>query len=694
MANGKVSEQTIYQDEAKALFTYFKQASDRILSQEKESKEKQSRFTRQIAETTRKRKQTTLVLTIFLVLGAALAIYTMLWPLAAIPVLFLLLLVGKKAGTNKKINSIKKKLDAEEQAFKDIRRDYPVKRMGVVYIPIAEQVPFNDKSMTVDLSGNVPETSFTFTTLAHPEKANQLIASIKDKFQHVPTVESSTHPNVVDTADYSVSMQNIPLHDYMGELENSIEELADTFQNEKKTSAQLPVIRKDSPMLEFLQNCCTTDVGDNPILPYHDLENLQEQLDNLDALMNQQKLTAISNSDAGIEDFALQFGGNTQSITTAKIRCCNSILAYNNNIFANVLKASTLNYSLKMEAEEISRVSEESFDFNDIAQNYQPFSLKFSSQVRYDLDSKNWVDEEGNHMSVPFSISQIQQEILMPIVTNLMRENRLEREKLYQKFESEKRDYLNQWNKETTDFFGRNRTSADDLKSHIVETQAKFNEAYASWNSIKKTMDAMEAELDLEKGKVEALGGETKSSIVAAAGITTTNFQKQCDDFDAFMNRIQDDITEKASRFGKVLYYEAALRDLEAQKVAQATINPPSGDERRKQLLKVSPYFAAYAELPPQPDMVQEVYDNLQVDLQERKRPGRCFSRPKHMMTLRKMTLRKMILLKMILLKMILLKMILLKMILLKMKSREKKEKKMMMMMMMMMIRKSIAKGG
>jgi hypothetical protein len=205
----------------------------------------------------------------------------------------------------------------------------------------------------------------------------------------------------------------------------------------------------------------------------------------------------------------------------------------------------------------------------------------------------------------------------MPIVTNLMRENRLEREKLYQKFEGEKRDYLNQWNKETTDFYGRNRTSADELKSHIVETQAKFNETYASWNSIRKTMDAMEAEQNIEKGNVQPLDGETKSSMVAAATITTTNFQKQCDDFDAFMNRIQDDIAEKASKFGKVLYYEAVLRDQEAQKVAQATINPQNLDERRKQLLKVSPYFAAYAQLPPQPDMVQEVYDNLHVDLKE-----------------------------------------------------------------------------
>ena len=68
---------------------------------------------------------------------------------------------------------------------------------------------------------------------------------------------------------------------------------------------------------------------------------------------------------------------------------------------------------------------------------------------------------------------------MAPIVTNLMRENRKDRLTIYNHIRDQKIDYLNQWHRDTEDFYGRNRAEASDLinimRSNLADYTANFN---------------------------------------------------------------------------------------------------------------------------------------------------------------------------------------------------------------------------
>jgi hypothetical protein len=86
-------------------------------------------------------------------------------------------------------------------------------------------------------------------------------------------------------------------------------------------------------------------------------------------------------------------------------------------------------------------------------------------------------------------------------------------------------------------------------------------------------------------------------------------------DFSDYMDRLKENIDEKAAQFGYIPYYEATLRDNEYRDIARSTDQVQELDSRRKKLVAISPYIAAYANIPPAPSVEQSMYDDFAIDL-------------------------------------------------------------------------------
>ena len=95
--------------------------------------------------------------------------------------------------------------------------------------------------------------------------------------------------------------------------------------------------------------------------------------------------------------------------------------------------------------------------------------------MKYDIVSDCWVGEDGGKTNFPFGVHQIHEEIVAPIVQNLMEETRLERMKIYNNIKDQKISYLNQWHQETMDFYGRNRSESNDLINIMRSTLSEKN---------------------------------------------------------------------------------------------------------------------------------------------------------------------------------------------------------------------------
>lgn len=599
---------SIYQDEAKTLFNFFSVAADKII---KEENDKQSVINDLNAQIGKVNKQRIIIPSVVLVLAVVSGILSQKI-LAAVSILAVAVVCFVVFQV--KLNKLNSSLALAKKAYDGIRRNYSVGKMGVAYVPVAKKIPFEDKSITIDLSGTVPLENFNLMSIENPERLNEDIESLRGHLSSIPIVDKSSN-EVADTSDMSLSMQQVPVPDYSKKLQDDASAISSELNNVKTVSVDLPVIEPNSQNMEFLKNCGTSNPEEYPVLDVFSIDGLKDELDVFHEMYKQYEIEQGTGDVKAMEDLLLLLGESNQIISRNKVGCTSAILEYNNNIFANVLKSSSLNFSPRIEAENIDNLKNMTFNFADLVDSYQPIKFKESSKMHFDLFSNSWIDNLNNHTSVPYSLNQIQEEIFMPMILSLMEENRIERRKLYDDVQKEKMKYLNEWQKETQDFYGRNRDTADAIKTDIVKTLAQYNSAYASYKSLENTIN----QLDTQTGKVTFKQSEEASeeNILLSAATVNEKFENQQRDFNEYMERILDDIEDKAAKFGYINYYEASLYADDAQKTAVAMSSIGNLEQREKRLAMVNPYLAVNGKLPPEPSVEQNAIDLVQMDLFE-----------------------------------------------------------------------------
>jgi vacuolar-type H+-ATPase subunit I/STV1 len=208
---------------------------------------------------------------------------------------------------------------------------------------------------------------------------------------------------------------------------------------------------------------------------------------------------------------------------------------------------------------------------------------------------------------------QIQEEVLAPVIQNLMAENRAERLKIYNGIKDQKIDYLNQWHRDTEDFYGRNRAEAADLINRMRESYADYIRCLNTYKALQETQTAMLSARSLDATEVQQQNKDAE--IIADFEVQAQQFQKKQEEFSEYMDRLKDNIDEKAAQFGYIPYYEATLRDKEYRDMAQSTGQLQELDPQRKKLLAMNPYVTRHAKLPPPPNIEQKLYDDFAIDL-------------------------------------------------------------------------------
>ena len=625
---GKVFAESanIYQDQAKILFDYYKKAAEKIVREEMYLEEKIAQAEQDNSTAQSEKKKGTIGAITLGVIALAAGLFGWargtVFPLAAaagsligVVVFLRKMLIGKK-----NIVRSTEQIQAYTEAKNDIRRNYKVNKLGVVYVPVATTVPFEDKSFVVDHTGSAGNTDFSLSVLHQPQEFQKTLTGLESCIETVPVVEGNEAAEQIDTSDYSVSMQNITMHDYIGTIDRQVRNISYLLNDNDSVSVALPVIMPDSEHDAFLNEYATSEVQHKPVVKVFDVDSYDEKLTAFSKLNEMKKELGKRGNDDNIEYFRKlikRLGDTVQIVAKTKTDSTAKLLDYSGRIFSTVLKAGFNQYSPMLEAEEISRIREASFDFQDSVNDYKPFHLKASSRVRYDLFSNTWVAEDNSRTNMPFGINQIQEEVLMPVINNLMNETRIERLKIYNGIKDQKLHYLNEWNKDVEDAFRDNRKIGQELITQITNAYAEYNAAYQTYTSYKATQDSLRKSGSLADGEVE----ETDSAAEQIAGFEAQ--AQQCtqttDEFQAYMERLQEDIAAKAEEFGYIEYYEASLRDAHSRDIARS-LSPEvlqNLDERRKRLIAVSPYYAAYAHIPPEPAVEPKLMDDFVIDLQK-----------------------------------------------------------------------------
>ncbi|MDR2783297.1 MAG: hypothetical protein LBB48_05585 [Treponema sp.] len=613
---GKIFAESInlYQDEARILFDYYKKAAKKIVKEEMDLEKSLETAHSEITLAEKNKKKGVIITVVFGVMGLVGGI--LLFPFGFILALGCIkgVLDIHKANTAREENE--SKALGFKEAYDDIRRNYRVKKMGVVYVPVATTVPFERKNFMVDHTGQVGETEFKMSKVRKPAELLESLNSLENSIKEAPVVETASSPEEVDTSDYSTSIQHIKVYDYMGNIDRQVRNVRYLLHDSDSISLSLPAVLPGSETAAFIKEFAATDPGDKPIVPVFNTDGFKEKIDAFHSLHVMKKSfeqNANENQTAYFKKLIGRLAESVQILSKAKMNGANRIIDYAGGIFSTVLKASFNQYSPFLEAEEIERIRSASFDYQDSVDGYTPFSLKSSSRVKYDLFSTAWIAEDQSRTSMPFGMHQIQEEVLAPVIQNLMAENRIERLKIYNGIKDQKIDYLNQWHRDTEDFYGRNRAEAADLINKMRETYADYIRSLNTYKALQETQIAMNKTHSLDSAEV--LQQNKDVEIIAGFELQAQQFNQKQEEFSEFMIRLKDNIDEKAAQFGYIPYYEATLRDKEYRDIAQSTDHLQELDLRRKKLIAISPYVAQHAKLPPPPQVEQQMYDDFAIDL-------------------------------------------------------------------------------
>ena len=617
----------IYDDEARIAFDYLEKAARKIIAEEDQVEEQKEQCDARLASIA-KRKSGNVVKAAVFAAVAAVAFFGMLTledkrPALVVPLLPLVAAAVFFFKAKKDEKDIAKETEVRQgldRAFENIRRDYSISQLGVAYVPIATSVPFENRSFVLDDTETVDQQEFSLYQMNGQEDFFSTLEQIKQGKEAMPFVESGTAVEDIPTGRLSESLDSVKLHDHLGDLDRNLRTVSYLLNDLTKTSVSLPVIDPKGEYSAFLRDHCAEEVGDNPVLNVFSQKAYAEELTRFDELNQMRKRMAAENAklEKMLQEFIVDISAYVQLMSRAKLSSVGKIVNFSNMLMLNTFKASYNHYSGLLEKEAIKRMQEENFDFKAGEAEYQPFNLSPASRVRFDPVSCNWVSDDGGRTSHPFGIHQIQEEIIAPLVQNLLKETRTERLKIYNAIMDQKRDYLNQWHRDTDDFYGRGRAESSGIINQMQSTLAEFNTAVSQYKSYEDTVKNMRASGgdDLDATEVKASVTGTAFSI-SLCEQQTAQINQQQDEFNNYIERLNEDIDLRATKFGYTKFYDASLRDGHAKEVAMSLLKVGELDERRKMLLDANAYIAYNAQLPPEPVVDPSVYGTLGTNLNE-----------------------------------------------------------------------------
>ena len=630
---GKVfkSSSNLYDDEAKVLFDYYKAAAEKIVAEEVEQ-ENRIEASQKSLDSNKFQNKIFKILMIALggvgLIGAILGlILTILDNGAGIAILIIgvILLLGglfcllRFLKTKKGIEEDSKNIEDATRAKENIRKDYKVNKLGVAYVPVASQVPFEGKSFVVDHTGATSNTEFSLSILRQPEKLQESVKSLSEGLKNVPGVEDNKDPESIDSSDYSKSVSDVTMHDYLSNINRQVKNISFLLNDVDVTSVSIPVVEPNSSEDEFLKEYATAETGSKPIVPVFSTESFANDLEGFSKLNELKKNLEATGGDSNAQDKILMknLGDSVQLVSKVKTESMQKVLDYCNNIFSVVLKSGYNQYSPQLEAEELERIKETNFDYQECVESYQPFKLKNSSRVRFDLFQNSWVAEDGTRTGTPFAMNQIQEEVLMPVINNLMQETRIERLKIYNNIRDQKLSYLNKWHQDVEAAFRDNRAAGNDLITQITNAYAEYNTAYQTYISYKNTQDQMRHSGSLSSTEVQEV--DASSETIRGWEEQAEKSSKASEVFQKYMEELQEDINKRSEQFNHVEYYEGSLRDLESRDTARSldASLQQSLDDRHRRLLSVNTYYAAYADLPPVPSSEEKLEEDYNLNVQE-----------------------------------------------------------------------------
>ena len=309
----------IWQDQAKVLFNYYRHAAERVVSEEERIENQVAALRQEEAQLNEK-------------LGKV-----WIWLFALVIPYF----IKKKELTNK-LEQVKARIGEFQKMHANIFRDYRVNRLGVAYVPVAEQVKYQDKSFIVDFTNAVPESEISMSVSRQNDLLIDTIRTLDHLSKEAPLVESSDEAETIQTDEYSLSIQEVKENDYLGALERSLRTMAFCMDDLDTASVTLPVVTDNSPYLPQLDQFATANPpAGAPVVEVFDQQAYAPAIEKFREINDLKN--SLSNESSQFEEVLRMLmqaiGTSVQTVARLKVASVDKVVLDSNRLLYQILKA-------------------------------------------------------------------------------------------------------------------------------------------------------------------------------------------------------------------------------------------------------------------------------------------------------------------------------------------------------------------
>ena len=298
----------IYQDQAKILFNYYSQVAEKIVAEEE-------RIEKQIAILEEEK-------------AALQQKIAGLWVWFLSIILFFVYFI-KKNTFEKEIAEKDSRIAEFQKQHKEIFRDYKVSKLGVAYVPVADQIKYEDKSFIVDYTGRVAESEVTLQIPRQNDLLIETIGTLNNLSFEAPIVETSADTETIETDAYSTSLQQLNQYDYFGKLERSLRTISYCMDELDTSSVSLPLVADKSEYLQQLNEFTTDNIP--PSSPVIEVFNKEKYTQSVNKFQEINKLkdslsTKTQQFEEVLKSLMMTMANSVQAISALKVASTDKVI--------------------------------------------------------------------------------------------------------------------------------------------------------------------------------------------------------------------------------------------------------------------------------------------------------------------------------------------------------------------------------
>ncbi len=449
--------------------------------------------------------------------------------------------------------------------YRNLKISSRVKKIGLVEVPFL-QSNLRDKSVLVDLSGLVEETTFEFPSLDNEQiqSLNQENQSVKQLVYDYPIVISPDEERQI-SRNQDLDKEHLKIYTEEIDLLNRSATIQDLVDNPRTQSVSLPAMENDPPMLNYLKKHHIN--GDHPRVEHLAQSEARERIQRIDGIVDS-SVPGDQGPDIDKLCFHLRelykqvLPRYQYTLDNSLERVMNKSHLLNNYHFHHI---SNNYYCPHCNEEALHQIESGDYLHND---NNQSGKVEFNGNTRMqliDIESLRWKCPLcGKETNEPIARNKLDDELFTPVYDKLYEENFKERLKIYNDINDQKRQYAEKASTQFHQVLRESRSKEDQIKSQIRSISAEIS---AEQSSVAQLNDMLV--------KYEQINRQRSREIEADINNIKKDVKKENEkakrEINETVESAKKDISETTKKYAALEREDQAKRDAVQRQMAEDT---------------------------------------------------------------------------------------------------------------------------